>query len=216
MTDIDRRLTSVPVEIRAGSDKRTIGGYAAKFNSLSQNLGGFVERIDSRAFNASRGNGWPNVLARYNHEDNLLLGTTRAGTLRLSTDEIGLTYEVDVPKARSDVYELVQRGDVAQSSFAFTVHPEGDDWGKSDQGFPMRTLLSVRLYDVAPVNTPAYENTTAGALESLARKFEADLAEVRALAQSGDLMKFFQRTDKQEAKPVVSAQAVLAKAMSLK
>lgn len=219
MTDAERRFTSVAVEIRAGSDnQRTIGGYAAKFDRMSQNLGGFVERIAPGFFNKSRGDGWPGVLARYNHDDNMVLGTIGGGTLRLSVDEVGLLYDVDLPSARADVFELVQRGDVRQSSFAFGTYE--DDWATSDQGFPMRTLVSGRLYDVAPVNTPAYEDTSVGArsidgaLESLAKKFEADVAEVRSMAQAGDLVKFFRRSDG----PAVSkhsAQAALAKALSL-
>lgn len=221
MTDAERRFTSVPVEIRAGSDKQSIGGYAAKFDRHSQNLGGFVERIAPGAFNKSRGNGWPGVIARYNHDDNMVLGTIGGGTLRLGVDEVGLSYEVDLPKARGDVYELVQRGDVRQSSFAFVTDMDGDEWGQTDQGFPQRTLTSVRLYDVAPVNTPAYEDTSVGmrsilgALESLSRKFEADPAEVRKMSESGDLMKFFTRSDKTQAPQPKSAQAALAKALSL-
>ena len=101
MSDAERRFTSVPVEIRAGAaDKLTIGGYAAKFNRMSQNLGGFVEEIAPGFFNKSRGDGWPGVMARHNHDDNMLLGTTGAGTLRLTIDEIGLDYAVDLPQDR--------------------------------------------------------------------------------------------------------------------
>lgn len=236
MTDAERRFTSVPVEVRAGSDKREIGGYAAKFNTRSQNLGGFVERIDTAFFNRSKGNGWPNVMARYNHEDNMLLGTSAAGTLRLGIDDVGLTYAVDVPRSREDVLELVQRGDVRKSSFAFITEPDGgDDWTTDDAGFPLRTLLRGRLIDVAPVNMPAYEDTNVGArslvdemrrvggaligasaaLESLATKFSADPEEIRKLALENELGRLFKRTDKQEVASS-SAQAALAKAMSLK
>lgn len=213
MTDAERRYTSVPVEIRAGSDKTlTIGGYAAKFDRTSRNIGGFREKIDNRAFNMARGDGWPGVLARYNHDDNLLLGTSGAGTLRLATDEVGLTYEVDLPQSRADVYELVHRGDVRQSSFAFIAIE--DDWTTDDGGFPMRTLLQVRLMDVAPVNSPAYEDTSVG-LRSFASKFDAPLEEVRKLAATNDLAKFYKRTDdvgRPERKR--SAQAALSKALS--
>lgn len=189
MIETEKRLTIAAVEVRA-AQTRTIGGYAAKFNTFSQNLGGFTERIAPSFFNNSRGDGWPGVLARYNHDDNMLLGTTGAGTLRLGIDDIGLTYEVDAPAARSDVFELVQRGDVAKSSFAFVTHE--DDWTTNELGFPIRTLISGRLYDVAPVNTPAYDDTSVGirALDSLARKFDRELAEVRSLADEqrlGDL-----------------------------
>lgn len=213
MSDAERRFTSVPVEIRAGSDKPTIGGYAAKFDRMSQNLGGFVERINTGFFNKSRGDGWPGALARHNHDDNLLLGTTGAGTLRLLVDEIGLDYAVDVPQTRMDVYELVQRGDVRQSSFAFI--PFEDDWTTSDQGFPLRTLISGRLIDVASVNTPAYEDTST-ALRSLAAKFDAPLEEVRSLAAQNDLTKFFKRSDSID--PRVkrrSSQAALAAILAL-
>lgn len=222
MADAERRFTSVPVEIRAGSDRKIIGGYAAKFERFSQNLGGFVERIAPTAFNKSRGRGWQGVIARYNHDDNMVLGTIGGGTLRLSVDEVGLAYEVDVPNARADVFELVERGDVRQSSFAFVVDVDGDEWAANDQGFPMRTLHSVRLMDVAPVNTPAYEDTTVGtrsidgALISLSRKFEADLAEVRTLAAAGDLSKFFKRTDKQGAPVERSSHEALARVLSIK
>jgi HK97 family phage prohead protease len=205
MTESERRYTPGRVEVRAAdSEKRTVGGYAAKFRKPSQNLGGFIEVIDSRAFNDSRGRDWPDVMARYNHDDNMLLGTTAARTLRLSLDDTGLVYEVDTPQARGDVYELVQRGDVNKSSFAFRAVE--DDWGMSDQEFPQRTLLSVQLVDVAPVNSPAYLDTSTG-LRSLAAKVDAPLDEVRTLAQQGDLRRFFVRTDN-TGKPVPKVKTI--------
>lgn len=210
MSDAERRFTSVPVEIRAGSDEKlTIGGYALKFDTPSQNLGGFRERIDSRAANKSRGDGWPGVVARYNHDDNMLLGTTGAGTLRLNVDNVGLTYEADLPASRADVHELVQRGDVRQSSFAFI--PFEDDWTTDDTGFPMRTLLSFRLLDVAPVNTPAYVDTSVG-LRSLAEKFDAEYDEVRKMAAENELTRFFKRTDQAPENMRRSSAAALARA----
>jgi HK97 family phage prohead protease len=160
------------------------------------------------------------VVARYNHDDNQLLGTSRAGTLRLGVDEVGLTYAVDLPTARADVYELVQRGDVAQSSFAFVVFEE--DWAMTDQNFPLRTLVSGQLRDVAPVNTPAYEDTSVSvrnldaAFASLAKKFEADISEVRKLAEANELVRFFKRSDGgSSTEPKRSAQAALTRVMQL-
>ncbi|MFJ8163820.1 HK97 family phage prohead protease [Streptomyces sp. NPDC096136] len=200
MSDTERRFTKVPVELRAQSDTKTIGGYAAVFNRQSSNLGGFVEVVDPAAFNASRGDGWPDVIARYNHDDNMLLGSTGSGTLRLMLDGTGLDYEVDPPRARADILELVQRGDVRKSSFAFRTIE--DEWGTTDQGFPMRTLLRVQLVDVAPVNTPAYPDSSAG-LRSLARHMGADFEEVRKLADEDELRRFFVRTDRTTGKPKV-------------
>jgi HK97 family phage prohead protease len=155
-------------------------------------LGGFVEVVDPIAFNQSRVDGWPDVIARYNHDDNMLLGTTAAGTLRLGLDAYGLSYEVDPPSSMAHVTELVQRGDVRKSSFAFRT--VSDDWSTTEQGYPLRRLTGVQLVDVAPVNTPAYPDSTAG-LRSLAAKFDADIEEVRSMAQADELRKFFVRTD---------------------
>jgi HK97 family phage prohead protease len=192
METAERRFTRGLVEVRAedggdGTAPMRVGGYAAKFNKLSRNLGGFVERIDPGFFAKSEGDGWPDVMARYNHDDNMLLGTTTGRTLALAVDGTGLDYTATLPAARADVYELVQRGDVSRSSFAFYTFE--DDWSMTDQDFPLRTLLSGQLVDVAPVNTPAYLDTSSG-LRSLADKAGADLAEVRAAAEGGQLGRF--------------------------
>lgn len=197
MTEIERRYVSRATELRK-SESRTIGGYASVFGKMSSNLGGFVERVDPKAFNKSAGDQWPGVVARFNHEDQFLLGTTRSGTLRLSIDDEGLLYEVDVPKTREDVYELVQRGDVAKSSFAFRVLE--DDWDTTDDGFPVRTLLKTQLVDVAPVVTPAYPDASVG-LRSLANAKDADVADVLNLAKKGELARLFKRSDKQTKVP---------------
>jgi HK97 family phage prohead protease len=217
VSDAERRFTSVPVEIRAGRDKsNTIGGYAAKFNRMSQNLGGFKEQIAPGAFNRSASQGWPDVQARYNHDDNMLLGTTGGNSLRLHVDGEGLLYDVDLldDETSQRVYKLVARGDVRQSSFAFMV--DDDDWAADDTGFPMRTLNQVHLLDVAPVNAPAYLDTSVG-LRSLANKFDADFEEVRKMAGRNELTKFFRRTDNtgHTADQVRSAQAALAKILSM-
>jgi HK97 family phage prohead protease len=215
MSTVERRFTTMTVELRTppGEASARIGGYAAMFNRTSQNLGGFVEVVERSFFNKSRGDGWPDVMCRYNHDDNMLLGTTGAGTLRLSVDDTGLDYNVTPPQSRADVLELVQRGDIRKSSFAFRVPNGGEDWGLSEQGYPMRHLLTGQLVDVAPVNVPAYMDTSVGlralepaevrrlglgpdaAYESLARRMEADIAEVRSLAALNELRRFFVRTD---------------------
>lgn len=192
MTDTERRYTKVPVELRARNDKRNIGGYAAVFNRQSSNLGGFVEVVDPAAFNASRGDGWPDVIARYNHDDNMLLGSTGGGTLRLQIDGTGLDYEVEPPGSMRQVVEWIERGDVRKSSFAFRTIE--DEWGTTDQGFPMRTLTKVQLVDVAPVTTPAYPDSSSG-LRSLAEHVGALVEEVRSMAERDELRKLFHRTD---------------------
>lgn len=184
----ERRNTAGHVELRAADSGTRIGGYAAKFGTLSQNLGGFVETIDRAFFNKSQSDGWPGVMARYNHEDSFLLGTTQAETLRLLIDEIGLDYTIDLPDTgyARDLSALTARGDVSHSSFAFFTFE--DDWSMTDSGFPLRTLLSGRLVDVAPVNTPAYMDTSSG-LRSLAEARSLPVEEVQQMAARNELGK---------------------------
>lgn len=181
------RYTSAAVEFRSSDDGLRIGGHALKFNRYSQNLGGFVEQIAPGALVKTLADGG-DVLARYQHKDHYLLGRTSAGTLRLSVDDEGLVYEVDLPDTSyaRDLAALAGRGDVKHSSFAFRVMPDGEEWGFTEQGFPLRTVREMQLVDVAPVVNPAYLDTSSG-LRALAEARNLDVDAVCAAAASGRL-----------------------------
>jgi hypothetical protein len=200
----ERRFTKFPLELRMpnGDNGPThIWGYAACFDKLSRKLGGFVEQVNRNAFDESKTEGWPDVVCRFNHKDDYLLGTTYARTLQLGVDQTGLLYEVEPPQSRRDIMEYVQRGDIRHSSFAFRVFPGGDEWGVSEYNYPMRTLHAVQLIDVAPVLDPAYPDATAGAraldgaVQSLATWVQAEPDEVRERLTENRAMEFFRRTD---------------------
>jgi HK97 family phage prohead protease len=189
------RYTPGLVEFRDVEGGKRIAGYGSVFGKLSRNLGGFVENVGESAFNKSRADGFSGVVCRYNHSNDVLLGTVGGGTLQLRIDPgVGLHYDVLPPQSRADILELVQRGDVRHSSFAFRVPPGGDEWSVTDQSYPMRSLREVQLVDVAPVVDPAYSDATAG-LRSLAAHMGAPIEDVAALAQSDELRKFFVRSD---------------------
>lgn len=193
----ERRCAPTEFEVRArkgDSGGVVVEGHAAVFERLSQNLGGFVEQIAPSAFDRSLGDG-PDVRALINHDASRLLGRTRSGTLRLSTDSVGLAYEIDMPD-RQDARDLLvsmERGDISHSSFAFFVMRDGDEWSETDQGMPLRTLtaLSIHNGDVSPVTYPAYEDTDSGvagrAYQSLAEARSLDIDMIRAAAESGTL-----------------------------
>lgn len=199
----DTELRNIPgaVELRASTSggPGVLVGYASVFNKRSQNLGGFVEQVDPDAFNKSLADGVP-VVARFNHKDDYLLGTTEAGTLVLGKDGTGLRYEVDLPDtmAGRDVAALAKRGDLRYSSFAFQTID--DEWGYTEDDFPLRTLRAVKLMDVAPVVSPAYRDTTTG-LRSLAEHFELRLDDVERAAKANELRKLIdqaRKSDEQE------------------
>jgi HK97 family phage prohead protease len=163
--ETERRVVEETVEVRAGKDGApTITGYAAVFNSMSEDLGGFREVIRPDAFTKSL-EGTGDVLARAEHDSKMLLGRRSTGTLKLSVDERGLLYEINPPdtQAGRDVVTLIKRGDVKQSSFAFRVPDAGDSWDTGPDGLLLRELLNVELVDVAPVAMPAYQATTVSA-----------------------------------------------------
>jgi len=207
MTETETLTTAQRVELRASSgNSRSIGGYAAVFNSQSANLGGFVERVAPTFFNDSRADGWNGVVCRFEHDSNFLLGTVRSGTLQLSLDGTGLNYVVALPESRSDILELVERGDLGSSSFAFQTHE--DQWGITDGGVALRTLVSGKLIDVAPVSSPAYSDTSVG-LRSLARYKDVPIEDVMALSAQDELRKLFIRTDRPSPRePVVATRSL--------
>jgi HK97 family phage prohead protease len=189
--DIERRLIESDTAVerclcdKTGKKKVTIRGYAALFQSDSQDLGGFVERILPGAFDnvISRGT---DVVGLYNHEPMFLLGRESAGTLRLSVDERGLRYEIDAPESRADVVEAIERGDVRGSSFAFKVKGQGERWSKMQDGRQLREIVDFDgLFDVGPVLRPAYPATETFVSR---RAMEIARGETRAMLDVGDFV----------------------------
>ena len=154
------------IEVRAvEGDKPMLRGYAAVFNRLSDDLGGFRERIMPGAFKRALASN-PDVLCLVNHDMRALLGRTMNGTCRVKEDDKGLCFECDLPNtsAGNDVRELIKRGDMSQCSFGFCV--DEDDWDEEDdpenpeEKMICRTIRSVKsLKDVSPVVQPAYPQT---------------------------------------------------------
>lgn len=164
------------IESRADG-RAAIVGYAAVYNRLSLDLGGFREEILPGAFDRilNRQRGRQDVVALFNHDSNIVLGRTSSGTLELSSDDKGLRYVVTPPVSRGDVLELIQRRDVRGSSFAFTVDKAGESFRTGDDGKAVRQIREVSgLYDVGPVLVPAYPSTSASVAM---RSYEAWLAE---------------------------------------
>ena len=180
----ERRTFKGTVEVRAEGEQSVAVGYAARFDALSQNLGGFVERIDPKAFNQTVTQA--DVRALFNHDANYVLGRSSSGTLRMDVDDEGLRYEIDLPPTATgrDLAVLLKRGDISGSSFGFRVLD--DEWGETEDGYPLRTLKAVALRDVGPVTFPAY-TAAESALRSLAEARNLDLDELVSAAKRNEL-----------------------------
>lgn len=168
MADIERRQLNEGLELRAKGETggRTLVGYAAVFDSKSAVIRErgitFREVIRPGAFDRALKEDH-DVRALVNHESGQILGRTKSGTLRLSVDERGLRYEVDLPDTTvgRDIAESIKRGDISGSSFGFRVTDGGDAWPKESRvgGMATREILDLELLDVSPVTYPAYQAT---------------------------------------------------------
>jgi HK97 family phage prohead protease len=136
----------------------TITGHAAVFNKRSSDLGGFREIIAPGAFRDALSKETLDCRCLINHDPNLLLAraTKDGGTLKLEETNQGLQYSFSVPDTTygRDIIVSMERGDISQSSFAFTI--EEDSWETTEDG-EVRTITKIRdLWDTSIVTYPAY------------------------------------------------------------
>ncbi len=166
----ERRYWPFPELRLVGEDKEypSLEGYAAVFDSWSEDLGGFREKIAKGTFKKAIKDG--DVRALFNHDPNYVLGRTKSGTLELAEDDKGLSFTVIPPDTTwaGDLYKSIKRGDISQVSFGFTVTKE--EWKQNENAPDERTLLEVELFDVSPVTFAAYPQTEVQARKEIRQK----------------------------------------------
>lgn len=158
------------MEIRAATEpddqKMIVEGYAIRFNEPAIfEIGGeeYREIIDPRALDSAD---MRDVPFKYNHSDNvMIMARTRNKTLQLIRDKEGLFIRAELAPttAGRDLYTLIKRGDIDKMSFAFTVDYEnnGDEYDRKTR---TRTIKRIKkIWDVAAVDTPAYDTTSISA-----------------------------------------------------
>jgi uncharacterized protein len=175
LSKLETRVNPAQFEVRETDEGMTFTGYAAVFNSDSQPLP-FTERIAPGAFRGSLRNR-NDIKLLWNHDTASVLGSSRAGTLKLTEDDRGLFVEAMLPNTSvgRDARELISRGDVDAMSFGFTVARGGDEWSSDGS---TRTLTKINLHEVSIVAFPAY-TATAGStavrgLDKVAKRAEVD------------------------------------------
>lgn len=168
---------SINYEFRAIPESRTIVGTATVFNS-AYDMGWYDEEMSPEVFASADMN---DVVALFNHDANMVLARTKSGTLKLNLTGNALEYSFEAPNTTlgNDLLEMVKRGDVYQSSFAFSV--EKEDWEEKGGGKPKRIIRSIKkVYDVSPVTYPANPDTMVAkrSYEQIAGKVDNDLQSV--------------------------------------
>jgi len=189
-SEIERRTHTVEMRVTGATiGKRTpsIEGYAANFNSLSEDLGGFREMLMPGCFADALKTS--DVRALFNHNPDKILGRNVAGTLRILEDEKGLRFSVDPPETSyaKDLQISMSRGDVNQCSFGFRVAEDGDAWRKEPDGTYLRSILKVdRLFDVSPVTYPAYAATSCAVRSLENYRHDTEVCESKAAADKAE------------------------------
>lgn len=159
---MEQKTESRVVSYRYNEESRTVEGYAATFEPYD--MGMFVEVVSRDAFgDVSQ----YDVRALFNHDpDKVFARSNRGnGTLQLEVDDKGLKYRFELPNTTlgNDVHEMLKRGDISQSSWAFRI--ESDTWEHGEK--EVRTINKVSdISDVSLVTYPANPDTSV-ALRSL-------------------------------------------------
>lgn len=154
-----------------GEGPRRLQGYAAVFNSESEPLprrdgAVFVETIAPNAFERTLRSG-REIRAFINHDTNLPIGSTKNGSLLLSTDQRGLLVDIELPPTSyaMDLATNVASGLVHSFSFGFSVPRGGDSWSADGTSRELREII---LHEVSPVTGfPAYPETDSAQLRAL-------------------------------------------------
>jgi phage head maturation protease len=156
----------VGIEQREGGEGSVLKGLGLVLGGLSKPMSmrldsgevvKFVEIIDARALDRAD---LSDVICCVDHTPLWLLGRTSSGTLRLVTDQRGVTYYCDMPplEITNQVTVYVGRKDIKGNSYQFIK--EDDRWEQRSDGVIVRTVTAIsRMLDIGPVIRPAYTQT---------------------------------------------------------
>jgi HK97 family phage prohead protease len=146
------------IRIVEADGKPVISGYAAVFDKLSEDMGGWREKIAKGAFTKTLASD-DDIRALIDHDSSLILGRKKANTLSLREDDKGLFVEIVPPDTTvgRDILVSIRRGDITGMSFGFNTI--SDSWNM-ENGVNIRTLTETKLFDVSPVTYPAYPDTS--------------------------------------------------------
>lgn len=151
-------------KIREDGGKRYLEGYFAVFGEPYQVWDGWIETIERGAFARYLASG-EDTKVLWNHDSNIVLGSTGNGTASLREDEIGLFGSVEINENDSEAvsaYARVARGDVDGCSFGFDIGRQEEWW--DEEGIYHTKITEVDpLFEVSPCTFPAYKATSISA-----------------------------------------------------
>ena len=163
----ERILRMKNAKIREDSGKRYLEGYFAVFDEPYKVFDGWIETIARGAFARYLASG-EDTKVLWNHDTNVVLGSTANGTAILREDETGLWGSVEINEQDQDAinaYARIARGDVDGCSFGFDIGAQEEWW--DENGIYHTKITEVDpLYEVSPCTFPAYKATSISARNS--------------------------------------------------
>lgn len=162
-----RNFRSLDLNANDEAAEKIISGYFIVFNSETELYEGCFEEIAPESFDNVD---LSDVRALIDHETSKVLGRTKSGTLTLSVDAKGVYGEIKVNENDTEamnLYSRVQRGDVDQCSFGFSILDEAME--TRDDGSYKFTIKAIELFEVSVVTFPAYADT---AVEARSKQIE--------------------------------------------
>ena len=172
-----RYLNMENVQTREDGEDLFIEGYFAVFNSTYELWPGATESIAPGVFDDSVSD---DVRALYNHNTDIVLGRTSAGTMEIRQDSHGLWGRIRVNRNDGDAmnaYARIARGDITGCSFGFDIDAQETDY--REDGTVHWTITRVSpLYEISPCTFPAYQETVVSARKKDLADIEAKKREV--------------------------------------
>lgn len=159
-----RILKMKNAKIREDGGRRYLEGYFAVFNEPYQVFDGWVETVERGAFARYLSTG-EDTKVLWNHDSNIVLGSTANGTAVLREDETGLWGSVEINEQDQEAlnaYARVGRGDVNGCSFGFDIARQ-EEWWDEDGVYHTKITEVDPLYEVSPCTFPAYKATSISA-----------------------------------------------------
>lgn len=162
MNDLEHRTMQMSgMKIREENGKRRLEGYFSVFDQPYEVWPGWIETIAPGAFSRALASG-QDVKVLWNHNADIVLGSTGNKTADLREDQRGLFGGVEINEQDQDAknaYARVDRGDVNGCSFGFEISRMEESWDE-DGTYRTRILEVSPLYEVSPCTFPAYTQTS--------------------------------------------------------
>lgn len=184
-----RMLRTFDIECRSESDgKMRFSGYALKFDRKTNLFSDYYEIIRKEALQSTD---MSRVFMLFNHDQSKIIAGTPNGSLKLMVDDIGLRIDAEAVETETskEVYQLAKSGLLDKMSFSFKLNENSYDFVKQNDGTWLREIVGIdKLYDVAIVTFPAYEDTEVSARNGQSAEMECQSLIEKRVADATERM----------------------------